>query len=134
MTVIVCVDDKKGRSFQGKRQSRDLRVYQDILSLFGGKTVVCTPFSAPLFEAGTVTVRERLFDGARAGEVLFSEQEDLLAYEDRISCMVLYHWNRHYPSDVTLDLDPRERAFFLESTEDFTGSSHDKITREVYRR
>ena len=69
---------------------------------------------------------------AGAGEVCFVEDRPLAEEADRIEAVLLYHWNRAYPADVHLDLDLA--PFDLEERREFTGSSHEKITREFYRR
>ena len=46
--------------------------------------------------------------------------------------VVLYHWNRTYPSDRRFPLPLA--GWTLARREEFSGSSHEKITKEVYRR
>ena len=56
---------------------------------------------------------------------------ELLAQTGKI---VLYRWNRHYPSDVKWEPDLEGLGFALTETTEFPGTSHEKITREVYVR
>ena len=48
--------------------------------------------------------------------------------------MVIYRWNRHYPSDIRWEPDLAELGFALKETTEFPGTSHEKITREVYEK
>jgi hypothetical protein len=45
---------------------------------------------------------------------------------------VVYRWNRRYPGDVFFDLDVSAAPWRCVETEEFVGSSHEKITKEVY--
>ena len=47
--------------------------------------------------------------------------------------IVLYHWNRSYPGDFFFDIDVT-KAWHCVFTRSFAGSSHDKITEEVYEK
>ncbi len=51
---------------------------------------------------------------------------------DRLDRLIVYRWNRHYPSDVRFP--PELADFTLQSSTEFRGSSHDLITREEYTR
>ena len=51
---------------------------------------------------------------------------------DRLDRLIVYRWNRHYPSDVRFPLELAD--FTLQSSTEFRGSSHDLITREEYTR
>ena len=132
MTVIVCVDEKRGRTFLGKRQSRDALLCEDVLALSGGARLVLSPYSAPLFEGACVTVSENALSKAEKTDFCFSETEPLSPHKEKISRLVVYHWNRLYPADTFLDVTPEELGMTLVSREEFVGNSHETITREVY--
>lgn len=134
LTVIVTVDERGGRAFLGKRLSRDAAVCEDVLCSLDGRRLVVTPKSAPLFCGADVSVREDLFCGAAQGEVFFSEFEPLLPVGEKITTLVVYRWNRRYPSDLKLDLDPEACGLHRIGVREFVGTSHEKITREEYRR
>lgn len=53
-------------------------------------------------------------------------------YSDRITEVVVYRWNRSYPGDFHLDLDLNQ--WRLVQTTEFAGYSHEKITKEIYRK
>ena len=50
-----------------------------------------------------------------------------------IGTLVIYRWNELYPSDVKFDLDVVAAGFKLVESYDFKGSSHDRITKEIYK-
>ena len=52
----------------------------------------------------------------------------------KTSKLEIYRWNRHYPSDVRWEPDLAGMGFILTETTEFAGTSHEKITREVYER
>ena len=62
----------------------------------------------------------------------FIENLPVAEYKDEIETVVIYHWNRHYPGDFFFDLELD--SYSLESSEELVGSSHEKITKETYRR
>ena len=133
MHLIVCVDDRLGMSFGGRRQSRDRVLCEDVICTVQGRgAVLClSPYSAPLFE-GSACLRVSQTYLADAGEddFCFCEREAIAPHAHRVSAVTVYRWNRHYPSDRKLDLDLS--AYTLRETTEFAGSSHDMITKEVY--
>ena len=44
MDVIVCLDEKNGMLFHGRRQSRDRRVLEDMYSSFSQRVLSIRPF------------------------------------------------------------------------------------------
>ena len=133
MTVYVCVDDQGGILFNNRRVSSDRVVIQDILQLSDSQPVRMRAYSAKLFpEDSTVLIDDAYLNVAKQGDHVFLEEavaDDLFAKTKRI---VVYHWNRLYPSDVKFPLDQLRSLGKLESSTDFSGHSHEKITREVY--
>ena len=61
----------------------------------------------------------------------FVENMPLAEHIESIEKIILYKWNRDYPSDFTLDITI-DNEWKLTQTEEFKGSSHDKITEEIY--
>ncbi len=131
MKVIVCIDDNKGMLFNARRQSRDRAVIEDIMSQF--QSVWIHPFSEKLFEEyeSEITMDDDFLKKAGKGESCFVENQALKSYEDEIEQLIVYKWNRKYPSDFRLDLELDK--WQLEEESEFVGSSHDKITKEVYK-
>ena len=50
---------------------------------------------------------------------------------DDCSELIIFRWNRDYPSDLKFVFDYLQR-FELVSSEKFKGNSHDEITKEHY--
>ena len=134
MKIIVCIDDKFGVLFDGKRQSRDRVLIEDLMDFIGSSRLIISPFSAALFDGLAVEINTSPTAVAGADDFVFCESGGLLSHLEKINEVVIYKWNRTYPRDVLLDLLPWERGFKLIDRFDFVGSSHKKITREVYRK
>lgn len=131
MILAFCVDNAGGLAFNHRRQSRDRAVIHDLLQVAQGRQVVCLPYSAALFDAGAVTVTEAP-DAVAAHAILFLENANPAAYIHRADELILYRWNRLYPSDLALSGTPSQWGFRLQDTVDFAGNSHEKITRTRY--
>ena len=131
MNLIVVLDDRNGMLFNHRRQSRDRVLNERIAKICGGKLIV-NAYAAALFAGINVdlTIAEDPLSAAKPGEWCFLEDRSPAPVMDKIEKLIVYRWNRVYPSDLKLDLDLS--AMRLESTTDFAGSSHEKITEEVY--
>ena len=134
MRVIVCIDEKNGTMFNGRRQSSDRLLIADIVSSANGAPVLISPYSLPLFEKNktAVSVFEDPLLAAEYGDICFVEGLSLSRHSEKIEEITLYKWNRHYPSDRWLDIDLDK--FTLVSSTDLVGSSHEKITKEVWKK
>jgi hypothetical protein len=132
MKVFVCVDDGMGTMFNHRRQSRDRILCADAVREVTGR-LLCTPYTARLLgEYTTPTVTDSPLEDAGAEDSVFVEGEALLPYLDKIDTLVLYRWNRRYPRDLLFDL-PLDQ-FTLTASSDMEGYSHEKITKEIYRK
>ncbi|MBQ7942505.1 MAG: ribonuclease Z [Lachnospiraceae bacterium] len=137
MIVIVATDDKQGMMFNNRRQSKDSELRKDILCEVGKCKLWLNAYSFGQFEEElekNVCVAEDFVDKAGAREYCFVENLSLQEYEERIEELILYKWNRVYPSDLKFDIDLSSESWQMASTVDFVGSSHDKITKEVWKR
>lgn len=134
MKTIVCIDDKFGMTFGGKRQSRDRYLIDNLMSLVDDRRLIISPFSALLFGGRRVEIYKDPLDRAGVGDFVFIEDLALLPYLEKIEEIIIYKWNRTYPRDFLLDLIPEKCGFTLVERLDFLGSSHEKITREVYKK
>lgn len=137
MKIIVCVDDQNGMMFNKRRQSRDSVLIQDVLNSTTGGHLLIAPYSKILFQdcdKGAYIVSDSLLDDALSDDSCFIENKSLLPYSDRIDELIIYRWNRTYPADMHLDIDPTALSMMLVSTTEFAGSSHEKITKELYKR
>ena len=136
MTVFVCIDDNGGMLFNKRRQSRDSRVIEDVARTVGDGLLYISDFSEALFtesEASVISVPDPL-DAAGESSFSFIENMHLGEYVDKIDRLIIYKWNRKYPSDFAIDINPIASGFKKRSTREFTGTSHDKVTREDYIR
>ncbi len=131
MHLIVCVDERDGMAFCGRRLSRDKEVSAHICKLTEGHGLWLHAGSAQLFPQTAVKIAPDFLEQAQAGEYCFVETIALPAALDSLESVILYHWNRAYPSNLRF---PRAllSGMRLEYTEEFPGNSHDKITMERY--
>ena len=131
MTLIVCLDDRNGMMFNKRRQSQDSVLRARIVNASGENKLWMSPYSAKQFEDDAqIEVDENYQKRAGKNDICFVEDIPIsLRHVDRIS---IYRWNRHYPADKHFDIDLDKKGFKLISTDDFAGSSHEKITEEIY--
>lgn len=134
MIGAVCIEDRGGMLFNHRRVSRDRAQQTDLLLYCAGRRLWMNAYSAALFsqDAENITVDEDFLHKAADGEVCFVEDQLLLPVLERLEALVVYHWNRTYPSDFKLDLDLG--CFVLTEQTEFPGNSHETITREIYER
>ncbi|MGN0115132.1 MAG: ribonuclease Z [Acutalibacteraceae bacterium] len=132
MIVMVCIDDNGGMMFNNRRQSRDKVLTQKVINIASSHKLYIDSYSAPLFEGFTadIIVDDDFLNNANDDDFCFVENRNLKPYEQSISKLIVFKWNRRYPSDF--DLDISLDGFTLISSEDFVGNSHEKITMEVY--
>lgn len=128
MTVALCIDDENGLLFGSRRQSRDRVLLEDLIKESQGKLLIL-PFSQKLLGDRAEVCPDLSEEG-----FYFLEDQPLAPLKDRITTLILYRWNRLYPADFYLDLTPRQLGLKLARTEELCGSSHPKITKEVYKR
>ena len=144
MKIIVCVDNQNGMMFNHRRQSQDRVLRKRILELTGGKKLWMNAYSQKQFlqvngnmskeqeQSGQIQADEAFLEKAGPGEYCFVENKDVVPYESRIEEVILCHWNRDYPADVFFEVDLSK--WRLEERKDFSGYSHEKITKEIYNR
>ena len=133
ITVAVTVDERMGIAFNKRRQSRDRILINDLVSTLSDKIYV-SEYSLPIFEEykDRIVVADDPIRECPDGGCCFVEMTELMPYIDDISTLIVYNWNRHYPADKTLDIDIKNDTFTLTSSTEFVGSSHEKITKEIY--
>lgn len=125
MKLIFCIEKKGGYLFFGKRQSKDAALIKWLVDYVGENGLYASAYSAPLFD-GFDVLHGKTDDG-----YYFVENEDYP--KDNVTELVLCHWNRSYPADKFLDLEPKKLGLKLSEKQEIAGSSHDKITIEIYR-
>ena len=135
MIAIVCIDDNGGMMFNNRRQSRDSILIDKIAEITKGSKLWLNKYSYSLFEdknMSNINVDESFVLEAANGEYCFVENVSLKGYEKWIEKLIVFKWNRIYPKDFEFELDLSE--WKLAESSEFKGSSHDKITMEVYAR
>ena len=134
MKLIVCLDDNNGMMFNHRRQSRDRVLIADMISHVGDTPLWISPYSAPLFGEDCKSLLIDPLPAAAAGEndYCFVENTPLPPDLDGVNELVIYRWNRDYPSDVRFSADMS--LFFLTESTEFVGSSHDNITKEIWKK
>lgn len=137
MTVIVFLDNLDGMMFNHRRQSQDRAAVQKIINMTAGSALWVSEYTAPLFaqlDAPNLQVDAGFLDKAGPGEFCLVEDADIQPFSYFIEKIILFKWNRAYPSDKKFPLDVHSGKWHCVSQEDFAGSSHEKITMEVYER
>ena len=128
MKLIVCLDDNNGMMFNKRRQSRDRVLIENALEFCKGEKLYTNEYSAKLFPENTVEIFENI---EQIGN-LSCFAEDFNVNEEHVDEIIVYKWNKLYPADTYFNIDLKNWSL-IESV-DFEGSSHEKITREIYRR
>ena len=128
MKLIVCLDDNNGMMFNKRRQSRDRVLIENALELCKGEKLYINEYSAKLFPENTVEMFENIEQIGNS----FCFAEDFNVNEEYVDEIIVYKWNRLYPADTYFNIDLKNWSL-IESV-NFEGSSHEKITREIYRR
>lgn len=131
MKAAFCIDDMGGILFFGRRVSADGAVFADLKKLYDGKLCI-SYFSVGLMERYGLeyVAANNIFDIADDNDMIFIENISLKPHINNLSEIIVYRWNRRYPSNFKTDIDLSE--LILTDICDFKGTSHDKITREIY--
>ncbi len=130
MNVAICIDDDFGMLFNSRRQSRDRILIEDFIKSAEGNKIFIRSFSEKLFAEQNVIVNDMCLDEAGENDFCFIEDESLIPYSSKIRTLIIYKWNRKYPADFVFEMP---EGFVLTETAEFQGSSHEKITKEIYK-
>ena len=131
MTLIFCLDNKRGMMFNSRRQSSDRVLRERVITSLGGARLIVSPYTAKQFaDTDPITVAADPISIAERGDACFIEDTDVRL--DGCDRVMLYFWNRDYPADKYFLPDLAALGFKLVSAEDFGGYSHEKITEKVY--
>lgn len=130
MKIIVCLDERNGMLFAGRRQSKDAELRRRVLDLVGDGILWMNAYTAGQFEEhSSIFCDEAFLEKAAAEDHCFVENTDITPYIHKVDAVIVYRWNRHYPADVTFPIADKWQMI---SREDFPGSSHELITEERY--
>lgn len=133
MKLIVCLDERKGMMFNNRRQSRDRVLIDNMIDMIGDDKLYVAPYSESLFEDKDIKLKVKKNPLKAADDSwCFIENLPVAEYKDEIEELVIYHWNRHYPGDFFFDMELS--GYSLVSSEEFAGSSHEKITKEIWKK
>jgi hypothetical protein len=134
--VILCIDDNLGMMFNHRRQSKDRFLLDDVIGYIREQTLYMDGYSYTMFSnlgSESLIVDHKFLDKAAKGEYCFVEDRFLIPYVKRIEKLIIYKWNRRYPADLYLDLSLGD-GWKMIGTKELKGSSHEKITKEIYTR
>lgn len=131
MILMVCIDDRGGMMFNHRRQSRDRVLCARMLEIVKESRLHVTPYTQKIFDpTAPLCVSDTPWVAVKDGEYYFAEDGEIPA--KGIEKIYLYRWNRAYPGDRFFEFDLAALGFTLTHSEDFVGSSHDRITEEIY--
>ena len=134
MKIAVCLDSRDGMTFGGRRQSKDIRQREDLLSLTAPGPLWMSTYSAAQFDSlpDFVVADDDFLNKAGTDDWRFVEREDLSVIAQNVRQLAIYCWNRHYPSDRKFPRELFADRWQLTSRREFPGKSHETITLEVY--
>ena len=135
MKIITCVDDHMGMLFNQRRQSQDCVLRENLLELVGENRLRMNAYSAKQFDEAVnerLLISDNFLEEATQEDYCFVETIAIEDYEEQIQELILYHWNRSYPSDLKFNLTLDENWELIHTIE-FKGNSHDLIRREPYQ-
>lgn len=133
MKLIVCVDKKNGVMFFGKRQSQDSVLREWIITHTADSKLWMSNYSAEQFSDMSGYIADDDYnEKAESSDYCFIEDKGFNL--ERVDEVILCNWNRQYPADLFFNIDLKANGFNKVNSEDIVGSSHDKITIEIYKR
>ena len=134
MKLIVCLSDDGGMMFNHRRQSRDRVLIADMVQHVGETPLWISPYSAPLFgeDCPSLRISPAPIKDAGENDYCFVEDTPLPQRMEDVNELLIYRWNRLYPSDVFFTCNTS--AFSLAESHEFVGSSHDNITKEIWKK
>lgn len=132
MKVIVCLDDDQGMMFNQRRLSLDQKVIDSIIATVDQEALYMNQYSYSLFKGRSEIkcIVDNHFLEINDDGYYFVEDNCLSQYVSEIDEIIIYWWNRRYPSDVKFAIDLN--LYSLYDSEEFVGNSHEKITKEKY--
>ena len=134
MKLIFCLDDRNGMMFNGRRQSQDRVLRDRLMSVIGDNTLFMSKYSADLFsDYDNIKVNNNYQKKAGADDYCFVEDRPFVI-DHKVDMIIIYRWNRHYPADTYFNTDLSAEGYSLLSTYEFEGSSHERITEEIYKK
>lgn len=132
MILISCVENALGLRFNHRRCSRDRAVCGRILER-AGNALWLAESSAGLFREFPGAELHIVSDLSQAPEGAYCFWE-FPAPEAEPERLLLYFWNRDYPSDEVFVFPGGEASWHLLEETDMEGTSHPQVTERLYGR
>ena len=133
LNIILCIDKNGGMAFMGKRQSQDRVLREKVLEIANGSRLLMNSYSAKQFEnTDGIIVDDDFLNNAGQGDFCFVEDKEITS--ENVESFYIFNWNRKYPGDLFFNIDLKAGGFKKIKKEEFQGTSHDKITLEIYSR
>lgn len=130
MKIIACIDNNNGILFNHRRLSKDKEVTSDILSMIAESCLVCSEYSSTLFSDSRIIITDDKMNIPKNGYYFI---ENIFPNDfEKSDEIILYKWNREYPSDTKFEVDMKKYVEVSET--EFLGYSHEKITKIVLKR
>ena len=103
MIIILCLDNNNGMMFNDRRQSQDRGLREYIAEMTKGEKVYMNAYTEKLYEEiNDPVVCEDFLHKAGKGETCIVENLPLKPVIDQIEEIVIFRWNKVYPSDQVL--------------------------------
>lgn len=137
MIIYAAVDDNMGMMFNKRRQSKDSVLRNHILEETKNSRLWMNTYTAKQFElplAEHIIADDSFLNKAEENDFCFVENVSVAEHRERIDKIVLFKWNRVYPADRYFDIQLSENGWKRTSASDFAGSSHEKITEEIWEK
>ena len=126
-TLIVCCDNRGGMMFNKRRQSRDSKLNEKLLEMFGEENLYIAEYSRTLFPNCPI------FQNYENDGAYFMENPDWIpVVEDVFEQIIVVKWNRDYPFDKKIPFSLK--SYKMRKLIEFEGDSHDKISMEFYEK
>ena len=136
MILVACLDDDNGMMFNHRRQSQDRELRKHLLLISSGQKLWMSRYSAKQFEVDCkqIIADDSFMLKAKDGDYCFVEDVDAAQYESKVEKIIIYRWNRKYPSDLRFTIPLNGGLWKKTKVEDFAGCSHENITMEVHEK
>ena len=133
MKVIVCIDERGGVCFHGRRVSQDRQQREDVLIHYGDEGLLMKESASRLYGINdSVTVIQDWKEELTDSRWWVAEDTEFLCWKDQLEELVIYKWNRTYPFDEKLSVPLDRQIWKKKKKRQFSGSSHEKIDVEHY--
>lgn len=130
--IAFAVDDNNGMMFNHRRVSKDSKLCEELLNTVrvSHGQIQIRPYSSSIFE-DRVCASDDPWNKAGPNDIVFVEDVDPATIHG-VTEVTLFRWNRKYPSDLKSTFNFSE--YELVETKEFTGSSHEKISKETWKK